>query len=1265
MALVTKYCCQVNGVSLLTGGAKKDGIFSDLSNKVDSFIKGEEIPSNVGQPAAFNRNPPRNAPPQHPTAHGQQRPLGFPPIVPGSQPRGITPQQGFPPVLPDPKLARQQGIPTPRIGVPLGLKATPPPTTSLQSKPLDKVDISATRRDLKDPVSERNDVNIPHDEAQRDSLSESSQSRLASGQIKPGQKAGPQSQGQPGQYQQKTGERPTQKSAADRQRTSPSAEQTQRSSPTPAERQKLDRRGQRPGSSQSDRLGQGQKSTPPLTERQQQKSHSERQGQRSSPQPTERHSRSSPPQGQRAKPEPERRLSRSGQELSITERQGVRQGQEPIERFRDQRSGGEPIARRTSRGSQELTERHRSGQDLTDHRGQRISQDSIDRYGPKGQDILDRQRLEALDHTGRPIQRSQDPLDRHQRTTVDPSERHRISDSSDPHKISLGDSRGYSESIDRYSQRTTPAAQTRSGQDTSHRRSERSSPIPAQRRSQRSSPEPLQRRSQRLDQEHDITKSGSTLRSQKSTEFHSQRTIPDGADRHSHRLDRDSLDRYSQRSIDDSSDRYGLRGDREIERYNQRSIEESAARQGQRAAPPLSSRQRSSSDYYDQHSSPEPTDRPRVSRQTQRVADDPERSVLRSPSSEAEYYHSHRPAPPLPDKHTQKVAPEPTRRQSQRTDRESDYYRHRSDHGIAKPTPIPADRHRSAFKPIERPGRRSAPRLGEYSDRESTEHQQRTTASGRLSEPSERILRSPSSEDLEREMDEKRGGKFAPGRRRSSTVDEMLFDDYVEPPEDQAEAQTSEAAETASRRRTLMPMGDLISFDEEDQRRGYSERRHKPTAAKRKTDRRRLSPDSSDGGYGGEAGRHSSIDSSGDEFGGEPYHRSLSMESEQSWDSTYSIESQPDDITLECMEFMKMFVEKIFLLNEEISQTEKAKFGELCQHQPGRIWFARYVNSQRVHNKRVDEQIFFRLVQYFSVVLFECHMAEDYTPAKSLMNMCFTFFYENNVKYGLGPLTEDSTQTIAPILQDAATQTIETKPEYVEPTRFRDVGTVPRTPSVTKPITQDASTMTASVRTKDISITAKLLTHDIAVAADFKLPERPPVAQTIRKMEMSSKSVCHKRNTATSPVRFYEYMKPAVITHEVSVGPSLRTRTFGVGEYYFRTHEIGMQTDRDIPDIIEPSRRLLEETPLMNRLTVAAGRKRKSQSTDEVTKLELDTLVADKHRIEAETNLYKMEKKRIEAQLAYYGVDSQRVEAQKRYHQLKIKKLEREMALRE
>ncbi|KAL8603062.1 hypothetical protein ACOMHN_015627 [Nucella lapillus] len=59
---------------------------------------------------------------------------------------------------------------------------------------------------------------------------------------------------------------------------------------------------------------------------------------------------------------------------------------------------------------------------------------------------------------------------------------------------------------------------------------------------------------------------------------------------------------------------------------------------------------------------------------------------------------------------------------------------------------------------------------------------------------------------------------------------------------------------------------------------------------------------------------------------------------------------------------------------------------------PGRLWFARYVNSQRVNNKRVPEQIFFRLVQYLAVCLFECYEAEDFSPAKTLMNMCFTFY---------------------------------------------------------------------------------------------------------------------------------------------------------------------------------------------------------------------------------------------------------------------------------
>ena len=55
---------------------------------------------------------------------------------------------------------------------------------------------------------------------------------------------------------------------------------------------------------------------------------------------------------------------------------------------------------------------------------------------------------------------------------------------------------------------------------------------------------------------------------------------------------------------------------------------------------------------------------------------------------------------------------------------------------------------------------------------------------------------------------------------------------------------------------------------------------------------------------------------------------------------------------------------------------------------------SKIVVFQRVNSKKVDEDIFYQLVQYFAVVLFECHEAEDFSPAKNLMNMCFTFFYE-------------------------------------------------------------------------------------------------------------------------------------------------------------------------------------------------------------------------------------------------------------------------------
>lgn len=238
-------------------------------------------------------------------------------------------------------------------------------------------------------------------------------------------------------------------------------------------------------------------------------------------------------------------------------------------------------------------------------------------------------------------------------------------------------------------------------------------------------------------------------------------------------------------------------------------------------------------------------------------------------------------------------------------------------------------------------------------------------------EPERSSVQSPTSEVRE---PSKRAPKFTTTKRRSSTVDEMLFDDYVEPEE--ADADTVFSPEN-------LP-SDLMSFDQETDKEAEKKSPH-PSQS---------SMDSNGGNNKHNLYMSTSVESSDAEYGGSVVPRSASRDSEKSWSSTYSIDSQPDEITLECMEFMKKFVEKVFSPDEEMSQVEKAKFGELCQYAPGRLWFARYVNSQRVNNKRVPEQIFFRLVQYLAVCLFECNEAEDFSPAKTLMNMCFTFFCE-------------------------------------------------------------------------------------------------------------------------------------------------------------------------------------------------------------------------------------------------------------------------------
>ncbi|KAJ8303568.1 hypothetical protein KUTeg_019964 [Tegillarca granosa] len=222
----------------------------------------------------------------------------------------------------------------------------------------------------------------------------------------------------------------------------------------------------------------------------------------------------------------------------------------------------------------------------------------------------------------------------------------------------------------------------------------------------------------------------------------------------------------------------------------------------------------------------------------------------------------------------------------------------------------------------------------------------------RVSEPmsSADVESSASTNNMEYEEpnEVKRAPKFTTTKRRSSTVDEMLFDDYV-PPDDLADKPEVQNGIGNFKKKTLIhASGDLMSFDDD-----FEKDKELPTFQSG------ISVESSE--YGGYS--QTSVDSSDNEFGGVQLYRTASMGSENSWSSSYSIDSQPDDLTLECMGFMKGFVEKIF--KSSILQED---FG----------------------------------LHYFATVLFECNEAEDFSPAKTLMNMCFTFYHESshgNVRY--------------------------------------------------------------------------------------------------------------------------------------------------------------------------------------------------------------------------------------------------------------------------
>ncbi|PBC27948.1 hypothetical protein APICC_00651 [Apis cerana cerana] len=146
-------------------------------------------------------------------------------------------------------------------------------------------------------------------------------------------------------------------------------------------------------------------------------------------------------------------------------------------------------------------------------------------------------------------------------------------------------------------------------------------------------------------------------------------------------------------------------------------------------------------------------------------------------------------------------------------------------------------------------------------------------------------------------------------------------------------------------------------------------------------------------------GPSTSLDSNMD--GRKLWHRSDSSGSVQSWASSLSADSQSEEAAAD---FMKSFVPLLFDAPNTIDQEQKANFGQMVLTESGRIWFSRVVNTRRAR-PCVTEASFYSLAQHFAVALFECHEADDFAPAKSLMNMCFTFYHEVEVP-GLEPYRE-------------------------------------------------------------------------------------------------------------------------------------------------------------------------------------------------------------------------------------------------------------------
>ncbi|XP_028665982.2 uncharacterized protein KIAA0513 homolog isoform X1 [Erpetoichthys calabaricus] len=221
-----------------------------------------------------------------------------------------------------------------------------------------------------------------------------------------------------------------------------------------------------------------------------------------------------------------------------------------------------------------------------------------------------------------------------------------------------------------------------------------------------------------------------------------------------------------------------------------------------------------------------------------------------------------------------------------------------------------------------------------------------------------------------------------------------------------------------------VPVGNLIDFDSE------------PSVVESSSLAPQKTSDFSDNIHEEDPGNDSEATESADsenEATDSPCHSGWSQSrrssSNESFSSIQSVEYTEDEEATERREFIYKYVDKIFHGGEEIDQEEKARFGQLCSgdNSKEREWFAKYVSAQRCNSKCVSEQTFYRLVQSFAVVLFECYQTDDFGPAKNLMTMCFTYYYIGKMHLSPNEFMEKPSSGIDSYIKSANTWLSEKK----------------------------------------------------------------------------------------------------------------------------------------------------------------------------------------------------------------------------------------------